>query len=232
MFDLAAFFSTVSTHQQGRAHSFYAIMRRFARKFAQCTWTAHALATFTEAEFRFLASSGAAERNICQRDVPSPEGRSHSCAARKRVEVERRGDTLGAQDSMKERAESRQSAFATALAELRAGRIERAEALCGRIIDSTPHDPAAHQLAATIALQRGRFDDAVRWANSSLSLRPDHPPTLIMAARAARAAGDAAQARVWLERARYLAPDRPEPAFLTCMTLIEFERRWQSGFNS
>ena len=42
-----------------------------------------------------------------------------------------------------------------------------------------------------------------------------------MAARAARAAGDTAQARVWLERARYLAPDRPEPAFLTCMMLIE-----------
>ena len=68
---------------------------------------------------------------------------------------------------------------------------------------------------------RGRIDDAARWANSSLSLRPDHSPTLIVAARVARAAGDLAQARMWLERAGRLAPDRPEPAFLSCVTLIE-----------
>jgi tetratricopeptide (TPR) repeat protein len=122
---------------------------------------------------------------------------------------------------MKEPTQSRESAFANALAELRAGRIEGAEVLCDRILDSAPHDPAAHQLAATIALQRGRFDEAVRWAISSLALRPDHLPTLIIAARAARAAGDLAQARMWLERAGQLAPDRPEPAFLSCMTLIE-----------
>ena len=53
----------------------------------------------------------------------------------------------------------------------------------------TSQDPAAHQLAATIALQRGRLDDAARWASSSLSLRPDDAPTLIMAARVARRAG-------------------------------------------
>ena len=116
---------------------------------------------------------------------------------------------------------SRQSAFENALAELRAGRIERAEVLCRRILEAAPQDPAAHQLAATIALRRGRLDDAARWANSSLTLRPDHSPTLIVAARVARAAGDFAQARMWLERAGRLAPDRPEPAFLACVTLIE-----------
>jgi tetratricopeptide (TPR) repeat protein len=88
-------------------------------------------------------------------------------------------------------------------------------------LDSAPEDPAARQLAATIALRRGRLDEAARWANSSLSLRPDHSPTLTVAARVARAAGDLAQARIWLERAARLAPDRPEPAFLTCLTLIE-----------
>ena len=116
---------------------------------------------------------------------------------------------------------SRQSAFENALTELRAGRIERAEALCNWILESTPQDPAAHQLATTIALRRGRVDEAARWANSSLSLRPDHSPTLIIAARVARAAGDFAQARMWLNRAGRLAPDRPEPAFLTCVMLIE-----------
>ncbi len=122
---------------------------------------------------------------------------------------------------MTEPRENRQSAFENALAELRAGRIEKAEVLCNRILNSAPRDPAAHQLAATIALRGGRVDDATRWANSSLSLRPDHSPTLILAARAARAAGDLAQARLWLDRAGRAAPDRPEFAFLSCVTLIE-----------
>jgi tetratricopeptide (TPR) repeat protein len=125
------------------------------------------------------------------------------------------------QESMTEPQASRPSAFENALAELRAGRIETAQVLCDRILQSAPRDSAAHQLAATIALRRGSVEDAARWANSSLSLRPDHPPTLILAARVARAAGDFAQAGMWLERAGRLAPDRPEPAFLTCVTLIE-----------
>ena len=116
---------------------------------------------------------------------------------------------------------SRHSAFESALAELRAGRIERAEVLCDRILHSAPQDPAAHQLAATIAFRRGRLGGAARWASSSLSLRPDHLPTLIIAARVARASGDFAQARVWLDRASRLDPDRKELAFLTCLTLIE-----------
>ncbi len=107
------------------------------------------------------------------------------------------------------------------MAELRAGRIEWAASVCDRILDAAPQDPAAHQLAATIALRRGRLGEAARWANSSLQLRPDHSPTLIVAARVARAAGDLAQARTWLERAARLAPDRPEPACLACVTLIE-----------
>ncbi len=116
---------------------------------------------------------------------------------------------------------SRQFAFENALAELRAGRIERAEVLCERILDSAPQDPAAHQLAATIALRSGRLDEAARWAKSSLALRPDHAPTLMVAARVARAAGDLRQAGMWSERAGCLTPDRPEPAFLACVMLIE-----------
>jgi tetratricopeptide (TPR) repeat protein len=116
---------------------------------------------------------------------------------------------------------NRRSAFDSALAELRAGRSESAEILCGQILEASPDDPAAYQLAATIALRRGRLEDAARWANSSLSLRPDHSPTLVVAARVARAAGNLAQARTWLETAGRLAPDRPESAFLTGVILIE-----------
>ncbi len=111
--------------------------------------------------------------------------------------------------------------FESALAELRAGRIDGAAAACDRILDASPQDPAAHQLAATIALRRGRLGDAARWAKSSLSLRPDHVPTLLVAARVARAGGNLAEARIWSETAARLATDRPEAAFLGCVTLIE-----------
>ena len=131
----------------------------------------------------------------------------------------------GLWDSMTDPRANRQSLFENVLAELRAGRIESAEVLCGQILDAAPQDAAAHQLAATIALRRGRLDEAARWANSSLSLRPDHSPTLAVAARVALAAGDPVQARMWLETAARVAPDRPEAAFLSCVTLIEFERR-------
>jgi tetratricopeptide (TPR) repeat protein len=124
-------------------------------------------------------------------------------------------------DEMTEPGANRKALFENALGELRAGRIERAEVLCERILGSAPQDPAAHQLAATIALRRGRLEDAARWASSSLSLRPDHPPTLIVAARVARAAGDFAQARMALERAARVDRDRPEAAFLACVMLIE-----------
>jgi tetratricopeptide (TPR) repeat protein len=124
-------------------------------------------------------------------------------------------------DLMTEPGVNRQALFENALGELRAGRIESAEVLCDRILGLAPQDPAAHQLAATIALRRGRLEEAARWASSSLGLRPDHPPTLIVAARVARAAGDFTQARMCLEHAARVDPNRPEAAFLACVTLIE-----------
>ena len=122
---------------------------------------------------------------------------------------------------MSEPAHRRTDTLASALAELRAGRLDAAEELCNRLYVAAPQDPALHQLAATISLQRGRLEDATRWARSCLALRPDHPPALILAGRIARAAGDPAQAAVWFQRARELSPELPEPAFLTCITLLE-----------
>jgi tetratricopeptide (TPR) repeat protein len=111
--------------------------------------------------------------------------------------------------------------LASALAALRAGRLEEAEEIGDRLCASTPDDPAAHQLAATIALWRGRLADAARWAHSCLALRPDHAPALIVAGRIARAANDLAQATAYFRRASQLSPDRAEPAFLTCVVLLE-----------
>ena len=110
---------------------------------------------------------------------------------------------------------------ASALSALRTGHLLKAEAICDELLASAPQEPAAHQLAATIALQRGRFEDALRWACSCLALRPDHSPAQILAGRAARGAGDLQQSAVWFQRASDLAPNRPEAAFLHCIALLD-----------
>jgi tetratricopeptide (TPR) repeat protein len=112
-----------------------------------------------------------------------------------------------------------------ALAALRAGDVDAADAIAQRLLRAAPDDPAAHQLAAVIALQRGEFQQAARAAAASLTRRPDHAPTLVVAGRAARSAGDLAGAAVFLARATALAPERPDAAFLHCVTLLELRDR-------
>jgi len=108
-----------------------------------------------------------------------------------------------------------------ALSALREGDLDAAEAIARRLLKRTPDDPAAHQLIAAIALQRGESQQAVHAAAASLARRPDHVPTLIMAGRAARASEDLAGALAFFRRAADLAPDRADAAFLTCVTLLE-----------
>jgi tetratricopeptide (TPR) repeat protein len=122
---------------------------------------------------------------------------------------------------MTEATDKRAQALGFALAELRAGRVDSAESVCGQLLAFAPNDPAVHQLAATIALQQGKLEDAKRWADSSLALRADHSPTLVVAGRIARLAGRMAEAAGLLQRAALLSPDRPEPAFLACLALLE-----------
>jgi tetratricopeptide (TPR) repeat protein len=108
-----------------------------------------------------------------------------------------------------------------ALSALREGDLAAAEAIGRHLLLNMPDDPAVHQLAAAIALQRGETEQAARSAAASLARRPDHFPTLVIAGRAARASGDLAAALAFFRRATALAPDRADAAFLTCVTLLE-----------
>jgi tetratricopeptide (TPR) repeat protein len=108
-----------------------------------------------------------------------------------------------------------------ALSALRAGDLGAADAIARRLLADTPDDPAVHQLAAVIALQRGEIEQAVRAASASLARRPDHVPTLIIAGRAARASADLAAAAAFFRRAMALAPERADAAFCACVTLLE-----------
>jgi tetratricopeptide (TPR) repeat protein len=108
-----------------------------------------------------------------------------------------------------------------ALSALRAGDLDAAYTIARRLLADTPNDPAVHQLAAVIALQRGEVEQAARAASASLARRPDHVPTLIIAGRAARASADLAAAAVFFRRAMTLAPERADAAFYACITLLE-----------
>jgi tetratricopeptide (TPR) repeat protein len=108
-----------------------------------------------------------------------------------------------------------------ALSLLRKGNAAAAEGICRQLLDSAPHDPALHQLAAAIALQVGDLASAGRWADSSLELRPDHVPALLLAGNTRRALGEHARALAFYRRVVVLAPSNPEASFLTCVTLLE-----------
>jgi tetratricopeptide (TPR) repeat protein len=120
-------------------------------------------------------------------------------------------------DEQRRRAE----AINAALAALREGRIEQAGILARALIDDAPDDPAAHQLVATVAWQRGDHNETLRWARSCLALQPKHAPALLLAGRAMRAAGDLDGALAFFREAAQCAPERADAAFMTCIALLE-----------
>lgn len=115
----------------------------------------------------------------------------------------------------------RDKQIALALNALRAGEIAQAEARIAPLLAERPDDPAAHQVSAVIALNRGDAAAAGRHAESSLRARPGHVPTLLIAGKAARLDGDLAAADSFFAEALTLEPQRAEAAFLTCVTRLE-----------
>jgi tetratricopeptide (TPR) repeat protein len=120
-------------------------------------------------------------------------------------------------DDQRRRAE----AISAALAALREGRIEQAGTMARALIDDVPDDPAAHQLVATVAWQRGDHAETLRWAQSCLALRARHAPALLLAGRAARVLGDLDRALRFFREAAQCAPERADAAFMACITLLE-----------
>jgi tetratricopeptide (TPR) repeat protein len=118
-------------------------------------------------------------------------------------------------------ASRRVKAITAALAALREGRIEQAATLARAMIDETPDDAAAHQLVATVAWQKGDYDETLRWAQSCLALQPGHAPALVLAGRAANAAGDLDRALRFFREAAQCAPERADAAFMTCIVLLK-----------
>jgi tetratricopeptide (TPR) repeat protein len=108
-----------------------------------------------------------------------------------------------------------------ALDALRAGRLDQAENIGRQIVKESPKNPGASLLLAAIALRRGNYREASRWAHATLQLQRDHPRALIIAGRAARAQNHLVQAAAHFRRASELLPDRPEAAFLLCAVELD-----------
>jgi tetratricopeptide (TPR) repeat protein len=108
-----------------------------------------------------------------------------------------------------------------ALTALRDNRLDSAESLGAKLLELSPRDPATHQLAATLALRRARYEEADRWARSCLALRPGHAPAMLIAGRAARATGDFAKAIAWFRAAGELVPEKAEAHFQLCLAQLE-----------
>jgi tetratricopeptide (TPR) repeat protein len=108
-----------------------------------------------------------------------------------------------------------------ALAALRENRLGDAEDLSRELLRISPRDPAAHQLAATVALQQGAHVEAGVWARSCLALRPNHAPAMMIAGSAGLASGDVTSAKTLFRRASELSADDPKPLFQLGLAQIE-----------
>jgi tetratricopeptide (TPR) repeat protein len=124
-------------------------------------------------------------------------------------------------DKMEDARDQALMVLSQALAELRNGRLDTAENLAAKLLVASPGDPAAHQLAATLALRRARYEEADRWARSCLALRPRHAPAMLIAGRAARAIGDSMKAVEWFRAAGELTPSQAEAHFQLCVAQLE-----------
>lgn len=122
---------------------------------------------------------------------------------------------------MGDEASSSTESLAHAVALLNAGDAQAAADLCQKLLARAPRDPALLQLAAAVALRQGDADAARRQAAAALALRPDHAPTLLIAGHAARALNNQREALALFRQAAKLDPARAEPAFMTCIVLLE-----------
>ena len=120
-----------------------------------------------------------------------------------------------------EESKQRETLIAAALAAWRSGESGAADEALRHLFAALPEDPAAHQLAAVIALGRNDHLTACKHAAISLRARPHHVPSLLVAGRAARLAGDLAGADRHFSAALQLEPHRAEAAFLACVTRLE-----------
>jgi protein O-GlcNAc transferase len=103
--------------------------------------------------------------------------------------------------------------LAAALADHRAGHLDRAEPIYRRIVAAEPDHAEAHHLLAVVALQRGRPAEAAPLAQRATELTADHPKAWNTLGNALHALGDKTGAEAAFRRALANAPDLADAAY-------------------
>ncbi len=93
---------------------------------------------------------------------------------------------------------------------LQAGRLEEAEPLVERLLQSVPDEPAVQHLLGLVHYRRGRLEDAVAALRRTVELAPREPRYRLDLGSCAAAAGDEDEAIEQYERVAELAPDNTD----------------------
>ncbi|MDJ0947303.1 MAG: tetratricopeptide repeat protein [Alphaproteobacteria bacterium] len=117
-----------------------------------------------------------------------------------------------------------QTAFATAIAHQKAGRIGKAEAVYRRILQAHPEHPDALHLLGLLRLHEGRPEEAVRLIGRAVAANEGVAPYHFNLASAHAALEDFAAAAVHYEKALALRPDHLGARNNLAIALIELGR--------
>jgi tetratricopeptide (TPR) repeat protein len=90
------------------------------------------------------------------------------------------------------------------------GDLDKAERLCGGILEHRPEDFEALHLLGMVNLQRRRMVEALRLLAAALKANPDSPDAMSNLALALHTVGRYEEATLWYRHALAIAPDHPE----------------------
>ncbi|MHC4766775.1 MAG: tetratricopeptide repeat-containing sulfotransferase family protein [Planctomycetota bacterium] len=113
------------------------------------------------------------------------------------------------------------AAYAQAENAVRAGHLERAEAICQQLLQRDKRDVNALQLQGQVAMKRGDLDTAARRFARCLTIRPRDPDFLFLAGMAASQQGNYADAIRQLDQALARRPGH-EPAVELLAVVLEW----------
>ncbi len=100
-----------------------------------------------------------------------------------------------------------EQALQTGLAEHRAGRLEAARAIYGKVLESSPQDPNALHLMGLLSVQTGDTAGGLSMLHHSVALTPGNPEFALNLAKALKGAGRLEDAAQCLRQVLQAAPD-------------------------
>lgn len=121
-----------------------------------------------------------------------------------------------------------QATFDQAVSLVRAGDLDKAEAVCLQLLKRNKRDADAYQVRGSIAMKRQDYEEAAKHYGRCVSLKPREAHYHFLAGRVAVLRGSNAEARRRLDRALQLKPGY-EPAVEWKAKLLEFSGDYEQA---